>query len=69
MKPATSREKTHIIPKKRQKHHSYDESIDEPASLLKNEPVEIEAETPAEENQPIENIEQDGDAVSAAFEE
>jgi hypothetical protein len=65
----TNKVKTHIIPKKRKKHHSYDESVDEPASLLKDEPVEIEAETPAEENQPIENIEQDGDAVSAAFEE
>jgi hypothetical protein len=69
MKSATSGEKTHIIPKRRQKHHSYDESVDEPAKLLENEPVEIEAEIPAEENQPIENVEQEGDAVSAAFEE
>ena len=38
-----------MAPKKRQRHHSYDEGVDEPASLLEQEAVEIERETPAEE--------------------
>ncbi len=42
------------IPKRRQKHYSYDESLDEPGKLIADEPVEIEREVPAEENEPVE---------------
>jgi hypothetical protein len=47
----------------------YDESADEAAKLLTNEQVEIEAEIPAEDNQPIESIEQEDNTVLSAFEE
>jgi hypothetical protein len=42
----------------RPKNLSYNESTDEPPSLISNEPVEIEAERPARENQPVEGAEQ-----------
>ncbi len=58
-----------IIPKRRQRHHSYDESVDESPKLLAGEPVAVESETPAEENQPIERDEQDDTSVSPVFEE
>lgn len=51
MKTAISGESSSIIPKRRQKHYSYDESVDEPATLIEDEPVEIEednnSDTPA----------------------
>jgi hypothetical protein len=43
-------------PKKRDKHHSYDESVDEAPELIESESVEIEAEVPSDENEPIEDI-------------
>ena len=43
-----------IVPKRRQKRSSYDESLDEPGKLIADEPVEIESEVPAEENEPVE---------------
>lgn len=55
-------------PKRRQRHYSYDESVDEPAKLLEDEPVEIEEERPAEENQPVEEAEEDEKNLPA-FEE
>ncbi|MGO9008019.1 MAG: hypothetical protein ACLQIQ_19075 [Beijerinckiaceae bacterium] len=57
------------IPRKRQRHYSYDESVDEPAKLIENEPIEIEAEVPAEENEPVERIEREDEPASPAFEE
>jgi len=45
------------VPKRRQRHYSYDESINEPATLIADEPAEIERETPAEETEPVERIE------------
>ena len=35
---------------------SYNESVNEPANLIAEEPVEVEAEIPAEENEPVERI-------------
>ena len=49
--------KAETPPKKRPRHYSYDESVDEPAQLLEQEPVEIEEETPSEDTEPIEGIE------------
>ena len=40
-------------PKEKDKHYSYNESVDETAKLDDAEPVEVEAEVPAEENEPI----------------
>ena len=57
-----------VVPKKRQKHHSYDESVDEAAKLLEQEAVEIERAIPSEDTPPIERIEPD-DHEAPAFEE
>jgi hypothetical protein len=46
-------------PKKRPRHHSYDESVDEPAKLLEQGAVEIEQETPSEDTESVESVESD----------
>jgi hypothetical protein len=58
-----------VVPKRRQKHYSYDESVDEPAKLIDDEPVEIEEERPAEENRPVEGAEEDNSSNLPAFED
>ena len=58
-----------VIPKRRQRHYSYDESVDECARLIADEPTEIEKETPAEESESVERIESSDPANSPAFEE
>ena len=45
-----------LVPR-RQRHYSFDESLNEPAGLLADEPVELERETPTEENEPVESVE------------
>jgi hypothetical protein len=47
------------IPKRRQKHYSYNESVDESAKLIEDEPMDIEKAVPAEENEPLETIDKD----------
>ncbi len=69
MDPAARSAKSARVPKRRQRHHSYDESVDESPRLLENEPVAVETETPAEDNQPIERAEQDETSIPPAFEE
>jgi hypothetical protein len=56
-----------VVPKMRPKHHSYDESVDEPATLLDREAVEIEREVPAEDKESVETTEPKDE--SSAFEE
>ena len=63
---ATERE---IVPKRRQKHYSYDESLDEPGKLIADEPVEIEREVPAEENESVEGTEANNSTGLLGFEE
>jgi len=46
----------------------YDESLDEPAKLISDEPVDVEKETPAEENEPVERPAQE-DTSPPAFDE
>ena len=55
-------------PKKRPQHYSYDENVDEPAKLLEQESVEIEAEIPSEDSEPVERPEP-ADNDGPAFEE
>jgi len=69
MHPAECCKKAQVVPKRRQRHYSYDESVDEPARLIADEPVEIEAEIPAEENQPEERSEQEDKSAPPVFEE
>ena len=58
-----------IVPKRGQRHYSYDESLDEPVKLIADEPVEIEREIPAEENEPVEGTEANDSTGLPAFEE
>jgi hypothetical protein len=66
---AIDHEKAKPGPKLKQKHHSYDESVDEPAKTIEDEPVEIEGEVPAEDNEPIERNGEDGNSEAPVFEE
>jgi hypothetical protein len=58
-----------ITPKKRQRHYSYDESVDEPAKLIEDEAVDVEAEVPAEENEPVERSEPEEKPAPPVFDE
>jgi len=57
-----------IVPKPK-KHYSYNENVDEPAKLIQDEPVEIEREAPAEDNESVERGEDNDKPESPAFEE
>jgi hypothetical protein len=69
MKAAIVGQSNSNVPKRRRKHLSYNESVDESAKLLEDEPVEIEQEVPAEENEPLESIEEIKIPDTPAFEE
>jgi hypothetical protein len=56
------------VPKRRQQHHSYDESVDESAKLIEDEAVEIEQEAPSEENEPTQRVD-DSPPPPPAFED
>ena len=58
-----------VVPRRWQRHYSYNESLNEPAWLIADEPADIEEETPAEANEPIEEIEPNNVMASPAFEE
>jgi hypothetical protein len=68
MDPAKGDRKARFVPKKRQRHYSYDESVNEPAKLLEEEAVEIEEEIPAEDTEAVERAEPE-DRALPAFEE
>ena len=69
MKIASAATDDAIVPKRRQRHYSYDEALDEPGKLIADEPVEVERELPAEENEPVEETERNDSAGPGAFEE
>jgi len=54
---------------KRRRRYPYDEGVDEPGNLIEIESVEVEAEVPAEENEPVERIEKPDKPDTPAFEE
>ncbi len=56
-------------PKRRKRHYSYDESVNEPVKLIEDEPVDVEHEVPAEENPPEQQIEPDERSPHAPFED
>jgi hypothetical protein len=66
---ATSGGRQRAVVPRRQRHYSYNESLDEPAKLIADEPVEVEEEAPAEENEPVERIEVNNSVEPTAFEE
>ena len=59
----------HAGPKLREKHHSFDESVDEPARLIEDEVVDIEQEIPVEENEPLQRIDESEKSEAPAFEQ
>ena len=69
MQTTTASDWTLVVPKRRKRHYSYDESVYEPAELIEDEPVEIEKEIPADENQPVEKVEENNKPDPPAFEE
>ena len=56
-------------PKRRDRHYSYNESVDEAPQLIEDEPVGIEREAPVEDTEPIEGVEENDDQEPAVFEE
>jgi hypothetical protein len=68
MQAAARHRWTQQAPKKRPRHYSYDTNLDEPAQLLQQEAVEVEEETAAEDNEPVERPDPD-DVPPPAFEE
>ena len=69
MNAASAGRRHAIVPKRRQRHYSYDESLDEPAKLIADEPADVEAEAPAEDSEPVERIETNNSSEPSAFEE
>jgi len=69
MEPISAAMKHAVVPKRRQRHYSYDESLNEPGKLIADEPTEVEDEAPAEENEPVEGTEANNSVGSPAFEE
>lgn len=69
MKTATDETFERAIPKKRQRHHSYDESVDEPAKLIESDAVDIEEAVPLEENESVEGADEKNDEQPPAFED
>ena len=56
-------------PNPRKRHHSFDESVNEPAKLLEDEAVEVEEERPAEESESVQQAGKPDLSDSSAFEE
>ena len=54
MNAQSGAEKNRAGSRKKNKHLSGDESVDEDTNLIEAEPVEVKAEISAEENEPIE---------------
>ncbi len=69
MRTVTPTRNASKIPKRRQKNYSYNESVDESAKLIEDEPMDIEKAVPAEENEPVEKIEKDSTPDTPAFEQ
>ena len=65
----TANEMIRIGSKQGKRKLSYNESVDEPAKLIADEAVEVEAEIPAEENEPVERIENDDRFEAPMFDE
>ncbi len=68
MRTVTRTRSASKVPKRRQKHYSYNESVDESTKLIEDEPVDIEKAIPAEANEPLEGIVKDT-PDAPAFEE
>lgn len=56
-------------PKRRDRHYSYNESVDEAPDLIEDEPVGVEHEAPAEDTEPVEGVEDTDEPAPPVFEE
>ena len=64
MHTAKARTEVKTSPKKRPRHYSYDESVDEPGKLLEQGAVEIEKEVPSEDTESVKTVKpEDRDAA------
>lgn len=68
MQTPSSGRKRVVGPKRRQRHYSYDENVDEAPTLIEDEPVEVEHEVPAEENASEQQIEPEDSSPHPPFE-
>jgi hypothetical protein len=57
------------VPKRHQRHFSYDEGVDEAPSLIAVEAADVEAEIPCDENEPVERVERDEASAPPAFDD
>ena len=69
MKVDTVATERSIVPKRRHKHYSYDESVNEAGKLIADEPVDIEREVPAEENESVEGTKANNSTGLPGFED
>ena len=61
---------THVGPKRKdRRHYSYEDDVDEPASLIKKEPTDIEKENPIDDTDPVEQVEGQEGNTPPVFEE
>ncbi len=56
-------------PKRRRRHFSYNESVDEGPGLIEKESVEVEEAVPADENEPLESIDEGKKREPPVFEQ
>jgi hypothetical protein len=56
-------------PPRKRGRRSYDEGLDEPGKLISEEAVEVEKETPLEENEPVERPPPEAAPGPPAFED
>jgi hypothetical protein len=56
-------------PKKRDRHYSYNEGLDEAPKLIEDESVEVEEAVPADENEAIERDDENEKPDAPAFED
>jgi hypothetical protein len=56
-------------PKQPKKIYPYNESVDESAKLIEQEPTDIEGELPADANEPIQSVKDADEAEPPVFEE
>ena len=68
MTPASSRS-NETEPPRRGGRRSYNEGVDEPGKLIADEPVEVEKETPQEENELVERPAPENAPRPPAFED
>jgi hypothetical protein len=55
--------------RKDRRHYSYDEGTDEPSGLIDDEATDVERETPIDDTETVEQVEEDQGDTAPIFEE